>query len=192
MSIYTPEVQTKWVKLQLNGEYIYIWLKRISMTNSKFSWWNGGETETSHRAGYWRNSEPVSNCTLQHPFHYIAMWWHSSSTIPVDAPGSIYFPSTSRQHSRLTTETYIIIPMKPIFSSVGNCYTPCTVYRKMGVRGSVYNLTAHSNTIIWSIMLPSKMFGTSPVEQSVLVLSWPAQANHESFSAIWTSPSGPT
>ena len=66
MSIYTPEVWTKWVELQLNGEYIYIWLKRILMTNSKFLWWNGGETETSHRASYWRNSEPVSNCTLQH------------------------------------------------------------------------------------------------------------------------------
>ena len=65
MSIYTPEVRTKWVELQLNGEYIYIWLKSISMTNSKFSWWNGGETETSRRAGYWRNSEPVSSCTLQ-------------------------------------------------------------------------------------------------------------------------------
>jgi len=50
MSIYTPEVRTKWVELQLNGEYIYIWLKRISMTNSKFSWWNGGETETQKLA----------------------------------------------------------------------------------------------------------------------------------------------
>ena len=64
-----PEVRTKWVKLQLNGEYIYIWLKSISMTNSKFSWWNGGETETSRRAGYWRNSESVSNCTLQQTCH---------------------------------------------------------------------------------------------------------------------------
>ena len=66
MSIYTPEVRTKWAELQLNGKYIYIWLKRISMTNSKFSWWNGGETETSCRAGYWRNSKLVSNCTLQY------------------------------------------------------------------------------------------------------------------------------
>jgi len=58
-------------------------------------------------------------------------WWHNTihqSTLRVLY---VYFPSISSQHSRLTTETYIVIP---IFSSVGNCYTPCTIYRKRRIR----------------------------------------------------------
>ena len=47
-----------------------------------------------------------------------------------------------------------VIPMKPIFSSVGNCYTPCTIYRKWE-EGGIYNSAAHSNTIIWSTMVSS-------------------------------------
>ena len=35
------------------------------MTNSKFLWWNEGETKISHSFGYWRNLELVSSYTLQ-------------------------------------------------------------------------------------------------------------------------------
>ena len=43
LSKCTPEVRTKWVELQSNGEYFYIIRKAIAMNNKRFSWWNEDE-----------------------------------------------------------------------------------------------------------------------------------------------------
>ena len=55
---YTPEVRTKWVELQQNGEYSYIWLQKLlRWLIGKFSWWNEDKNQTNCGPGYWRNPE---------------------------------------------------------------------------------------------------------------------------------------
>ena len=63
-----PEVQTKWVELQRNGEHAFIsyekllqWLIGIFRDGMKMklNW-------RRSRPGYWGSSEPVSKCTIRH------------------------------------------------------------------------------------------------------------------------------
>jgi len=55
---YTPEVRTKWIELQQNGEYSYIWLRKLlRWLIGKFSWWNEDKNQTNCGPSYWRNPE---------------------------------------------------------------------------------------------------------------------------------------
>ena len=66
---YTPEVRTKWVQLQQNGEYSYIWLRKLlRWLIGKFLWWNEDKNQTNCGPGYWRN--PETSLEL-HPFYLI-------------------------------------------------------------------------------------------------------------------------